>query len=138
MAWIESAHLIATLFMTGLIWFVQVVHYPLMAQVGQRSFVEYERAHTRRTGWIVAPLMLIELGTAIALFGMAQGEARLPRGIALGLLIAIWAVTALVQVPQHRRLSASYNAALLSQLVNGNWLRVLGWSARALLVVFWF
>ena len=28
-------HAAATLFMTGLIWFVQVVHYPLFARVGE-------------------------------------------------------------------------------------------------------
>lgn len=29
--WLLVAHVVATLFMTGLIWFVQVVHYPLLA-----------------------------------------------------------------------------------------------------------
>ena len=30
----------ATLFMVGLIWFVQIVHYPLYAKVGREQFSE--------------------------------------------------------------------------------------------------
>jgi hypothetical protein len=46
-----QVHAFATLFMCGLAWFVQVVHYPLMARVGEPQWSEYERAHgTRRTG----------------------------------------------------------------------------------------
>jgi hypothetical protein len=40
-------HLAATAAMVGLIWFVQVVHYPLFASVGADEFVAYENAHTR-------------------------------------------------------------------------------------------
>jgi hypothetical protein len=43
----------ATLFMTGVIWFVQVVHYPLMARVGAAGFPDYEAAHARLTGYVV-------------------------------------------------------------------------------------
>jgi hypothetical protein len=60
-------HAAATLSMTGLIWFVQVVHYPLMARVGRVGFADYEAAHTRRTTWVVAPPMLIEGFTAVVL-----------------------------------------------------------------------
>ena len=60
-------HAAATLYMTGLIWFVQVVHYPLMARVGGGGFAAYEAAHTNRTAWVVGPAMLAEAGTAVAL-----------------------------------------------------------------------
>ena len=56
----------ATLFMVGLIWFVQVVHYPLFAHVGRTQFPEYERLHNQFTTWIVGPVMLLELTTAMA------------------------------------------------------------------------
>jgi hypothetical protein len=57
-------HALVTWFMTGLIWFVQVVHYPLMAAVGSPGFAAYEAAHSRRTTWVVAPVMLAEAATA--------------------------------------------------------------------------
>jgi hypothetical protein len=34
-------HGFATLYMTGLIWFVQLVHYPLFAQVGRHAHLSY-------------------------------------------------------------------------------------------------
>jgi hypothetical protein len=51
------AHSAATLFLVGLIWFVQVVHYPLLAQVGTGEFVAYAASHgqawTARGGWVL-------------------------------------------------------------------------------------
>ena len=60
-------HAAATLYMTGLIWFVQLVHYPLMARVGPQHYSTYQHLHERKTTWAVAPAMFIELGCAIAL-----------------------------------------------------------------------
>ena len=51
--------------MTGLIWFVQVVHYPLMADVDAQAFATYHREHSRLTTLVVGPLMLIEAGAAM-------------------------------------------------------------------------
>ena len=36
----------ATLFMTGVIWIVQTVHYPLFARVGRDEFREYARTRS--------------------------------------------------------------------------------------------
>jgi hypothetical protein len=38
-------HVFSTLSMVGLIWFVQIVHYPLFKMVGDDGFSEYERCH---------------------------------------------------------------------------------------------
>ncbi|MEM6262595.1 MAG: hypothetical protein AAGI38_08820 [Bacteroidota bacterium] len=51
-------HFITTLFMTGLIWFVQVVHYPLFSQISPEDFPRYEKIHMRRTAIVVIPVML--------------------------------------------------------------------------------
>lgn len=56
-----SSHLLATTAMVGLIWFVQVMHYPLSAAVGSDGFVRYERLHQRRTSLAVGPLMAVQL-----------------------------------------------------------------------------
>jgi hypothetical protein len=53
------AHLAVTLFMLGVIWFVQVVHYPLFAKVGQEGFTLYSKAHSHLTGYVVGPPMLV-------------------------------------------------------------------------------
>ena len=50
-------HVGATWALVGLIWFVQVVHYPLFASVGPGEFAHYEAQYTRRTARVVGVIM---------------------------------------------------------------------------------
>ena len=131
-----AAHLVATAFMAGLIVFVQVVHYPLMAHVGSGSFVEYEQRHTTRTGWVVVPAMLIELGSALwlALAPSMAGVGATP-WIGLGLLAVIWVSTALLQAPAHGRLLRGFDGAVHARLVRTNWIRTVAWLLRVPIAV---
>ncbi len=129
------AHLAATWALVGLIWFVQVVHYPLFSSVGPAQFVGYEARHTRRTGWVVAVLMPLEAGTGLWLALDPPGQAGNLALIGLALIALLWIVTLLWQVPLHRRLSVSYQPGLVLQLVRSNWVRTSVWSARGLLVL---
>ena len=129
-------HLAATLFMTGLIWFVQVVHYPLFAGVPGEAFIPYTARHQRLTGFVVGPVMGLELATAIGLF-WSPDIPRLELWLGLGLLGIIWLSTALVQVPRHSRLGRGYDAGVIGELVNSNWLRTAAWTLRAGLVLLW-
>lgn len=129
-------HAAATLFMTGVIWFVQVVHYPLCAGVGEERFPAYAAGHSRRTTWVVAPPMLLELATGLLLL------ARRPTGVGTGaawigmvLLAVVWLSTALLQVPRHRLLGVGFDVVAWRALVASNWVRTLGWTARAGLVL---
>ena len=129
-------HVASTLSMVGLIWFVQIVHYPLLARVGREDFAQYELDHQKLTTRVVAPLMLTELGTAIALlWWQPTGVTTAPLGIGLALLISIWAVTYAVQVPQHAALTRSYDSLTHRRLVQGNWFRTIAWSGRGALVL---
>lgn len=128
----------ATWFMTGVIWFVQLVHYPLMSRVGLEEFARYEAIHTRRTGWIVGPPMLIEAATALLV--VLRPRADIPAGqawLGLALLSAIWLSTAFLQVPQHRRLEQGFDAAAHARLVRSNWIRTTAWTGRSLLLFSW-
>ena len=62
--WLLLANLASTWGMVGLIWFVQIVHYPLFAKVGEPNFATYEEIHQRLTTLVVLPLMFTELLTA--------------------------------------------------------------------------
>ena len=131
-----AANLVATLYMVGLIWFVQLVHYPLLAQVGKAEFAAFERAHVARTGPVVGPPMLIELATTAGLlvtapFGVPAGATWL--GAAL--LTIVWGSTALLQVPSHRRLGEGFDARTHRRLVTTNWIRTAAWTARGALVL---
>ena len=130
------AHCSATLYMTGVIWFVQVVHYPLFASIGVAEFSAYEQRHTALTTWVVAPPMLVELATASLLFWFRPlGILTVQVWIGLGLLAVIWGSTFLVQVPCHEVLSKRLDAAVLKRLIWTNWIRTAAWSLRALLVL---
>lgn len=120
-------HAATTLFMVGVIWFVQIVHYPLFQRVGKDGFGAYERQNTRKTGYVLALPMLTELATAIAL-AWRLGGALAWSGLVL--LMVILLCTWLWQVPAHHRLEDGFDAATHHRLVRTNWVRTIAWSAR--------
>lgn len=129
------AHVVATLIMVGVIWVVQLVHYPLFAAVGQAQFPAYHHAHVRQISLVVMPAMLVELGGALYLCVAP------PRGVplawcvvGLALVGVAWLTTALASVPMHDRLAGGFDAEAHRLLVSTNWIRTLAWSARAGLV----
>jgi hypothetical protein len=116
-------HAAVTIAMCGVVWFVQVVHYPLFGRVGKSDFAEYENAHSRLTSFVVAPLMLTEAATAIGVTMWLPQRPLVWWG--LGLLVCIWISTFLLQVPQHRRLRKGFDATAHRRLLQTNWLRTI-------------
>ena len=120
--------------MCGIIWFVQVVHYPLFARVGgdERAFAVENQ---RRTGRVVIPFMLLE-GLAAAGIAWAPPPG-IPPLLALGgvaIVALLWLSTALVQMPLHARLARDgHQAEAVANLVRSNWPRTLLWTLRAFL-----
>lgn len=131
------AHATATLGMAGVIWFVQIVHYPLLDRVPAAGFAAYHAGHTTRTGRVVVPLMLLELGMATALLLVAPREFLGLAWAGIVALAIIWLSTFLLQVPLHRRLAAHSGARArdVRDLVRTNWIRTVGWSLRAVLAL---
>lgn len=129
------AQLAATWYMTGVIWMVQLVHYPLFDAVGRTEFVGYEQRNTALTTWVVGPPMIVEAIAAILAFRYP------PRGVSTGemvlgvvLLAVIWISTALLQVPCHNQLTLQFDEAIHRRLVVSNWIRTVAWTLRALLL----
>ena len=130
--WLLLGHAASTWALAGLIWLVQLVHYPLFARVGNDQFEAYQRDHVRRIGWVAAPLMLVEAATGLALAWWRPTGVPMPliwTGAAL--LAAIWVSTFLWQVPQHNRLNLGFDEDAHAKLVRGNWLRTAAWTLRA-------
>jgi hypothetical protein len=124
-------HAAATLFMTGLIWFVQVSHYPLFAAVSPEAFPDYARRHQARTTLVVGPAMLIEaLCAAWILLDPPAGVPWWMAAAGILLLLAIWLSTAFLQIPLHGRLAHGFDRGAIRRLVAGNWLRTIAWSVR--------
>lgn len=129
-------HAITTWFLVGLIWFVQIVHYPLFAAVGDGAARTYAAAHQRRTSTVVVAPMILEAlcAIAVALRAAVFGPFLVAAGLLL--LVLIWVSTFALQVPLHnaraRRLSAGDRSGTVRALVATNWIRTAGWSLRGL------
>ncbi len=145
------AQLAATLFMTGLIWFVQIVHYPLFAELaperqsvavdeaGERqSFTRYIRLHGNRTSLVVGPPMLLELTTALLALAptLRPTFLTLPAAItSVALVLLIWASTAFLQIPLHNQLGREHSTHAIRRLVLTNWLRTAALTTRSILLL---
>ena len=133
MEWLLPVHYAVTWALVGLIWTIQMVHYPLFAQVGPEHFVAYHRRHTREITLVVGPLMLAELVTAALL--VLEGN-RDPWLLAsLPLLALIWISTGFVQIPLHNTLTTGFDAHAHRRLVTTNWWRTAAWSARGICIM---
>ena len=122
-------HLVASFALLGLIWTIQVLHYPLFARVQPAAFPQYHAGHMRLTTLVVAPLVLLEALTAACLwyYGMRQGWFL----ASLVPLIVIWGSTFFLQVPLHARLAMNFDGEVHRKLVRTNWLRTVSWSLRS-------
>lgn len=124
-------HTASTLALCGLIWMVQVVHYPLMAWVGRDSFAAWHARHLLWMTWVVGPLMLAEVASALWLL-----DAPSPRTwpwlpwIGIALVLVVWLSTAVLQVPMHRRLERGWDESAHRFLVRSNWVRTIAWTVR--------
>ncbi len=136
-----SLHLLLSLnfavaaYLTGLIWTVQVVHYPSFGLVPKAAWPAFHAAHTRRMSYVVLVPMVLEL--VLAGWLAWAGRAALPHGAgwwSLALVGLVWAVTFFVSVPFHNRLAKEYDYIAIDGLTRTNWLRTLAWTARLALL----
>lgn len=135
---IALIHLLATTAMAGLIWFVQVVHYPLFANVPASASTAYAERHQRLTARVVGAPMAVEGVCALWLFfAPPAGVGRLLPFIAGLILAVVLGSTVMLQVPRHGRLARTTSAdeidKVVTSLVTTNWVRTIGWSTRSVL-----
>ena len=129
-----NCHLVATVFMVGLIWFVQVVHYPLFNRISGDASIQYAAEHQRRTAWVVGLPMLAEGITTLWLFFDPINGRLLPLLGGL-ILLKIHLSTIFLQIPLHKKLSRGHEREVVRKLVATNWIRTIGWTIRAAIAV---
>jgi len=134
LVWLLLAQAFCSLFMLGLIWFVQVVHYPLFRNVGRDEFRMYEFRHTNRTGYVVALPMMGEMLLALGLAWKVGGGYA---WTGLVVLAMIWLGTVVWQIPAHGALVRGFDESAWRKLVRTNWLRTIGWSVRGVISLLW-
>ena len=117
--------------MVGVIWTIQIVHYPLFDGVGAEAFRAYEQRHMSAMGRLLA----LPAGSEVAL--AASVAVARPPGVPLWLtlgagavLATIWVMTAGIAVPAHRLLGEGFDQRVHRRLIRSNWWRTAGWTVR--------
>ena len=137
MKYVFFTYVASTWAMFGIIWFAQIVHYPLFSKVGKESFTNYQKANLLRTVFVVIPLQLTELFTALLLvWKPPAGILPLQVWTNLILIGITWISTTTLQVPRHNKLAREFDRKTQDILVSSNWIRTVAWSIRGG-IVFW-
>lgn len=126
-------HLIATSVMVGVIWVIQLVHYPSFHFVELKQYTTFQRFHMARISYVVIPVMLTELFTLILIvISMDQIDTLVLASAVF--LIFIWLMTAVFFSSVHQKLTLGYDQTVVDKLVKLNWGRTLLWTLRLLLI----
>ena len=126
------AHMAATWAMVGFIWTIQLLQYPLMAEVPSSGFPRFEAVHQRRVTAVIALFGPLEVVMAALVFLTVE---TVPSWLSFGsgaVLTAIWTSTAFFYAPLHARLADGFDETLHGRLVSTNWLRTIAWTVRGL------
>ena len=141
--WMLQAVLVAQLVgsagMFGVIWVIQLVHYPLMKKVPAEAFGAFESEHQRRITHVVGPLMALEGVSVLAVFFFRPSCLSITLVLAGGLVEAVAiGTTAFVSAPMHGQMAVSGSPGLLDRLIATNWIRTVAWTTRAALAIVMF
>jgi hypothetical protein len=126
--------LVSGLYLTGLIWTIQTVHYPSFAYVSKEEFLTFSQFHQKSITYIVAPMMIVELFSTSVLYLQNFGDWKL--GLLALSVVLVWASTFALSVPLHNQLTLEgYNIETIQQLVKTNWPRTILWSLKSIAMV---
>ena len=121
--------------MVGVIWTMQLVHYPMLARLSALEPTTAAVDHQRRITWVVGPLMAAEGVTALVLLFERPDSMSVAAAWGAAALLAVALLsTVLVQVPLHSRLADGHDDAVARALVSTNWVRTAAWTVRAVLL----
>lgn len=126
------AHAIAVLFLTGIIWTIQLINYPGFRDIEKRQWPGYHRRHSRHITILVLPPMITELGISSWLVWTQLNELHVAF---FSLSLFTWVITALVFIPLHQRIVVRPTERNLRRITGLNWLRTLAWTASSVLSV---
>jgi len=130
---VVKLHLSTTALLTGLIWMVQVVHYPSFLYIDTKRYMSFQKFHMSKIGLLVGPLMIVELLTGIQLL-YYQSFNAMYFNLSMLIMMGIWILTAIVFTSIHEKLTHGFNEKLIFDLVNYNWIRTVLWTARLVII----
>ena len=112
--------------MAAVSWLILLCTYPDFARWRAEGFAQAHETYTRRVGWVVGPLLLMQLAAHV-LSWSRTGEL-----FGVTLVAAAWALTGLWSVPCHRRLQLEGpSSPALGSLVRSHAWRTAVWTILA-------
>lgn len=134
-------NLLSSAAMAAIVWFVQIVHYPLFSHLLAEGAgaANYHDDNVRRTRPVVLVPMILESASAAWLAAFPPAGIGRVAAVSGVLLVGVAILsTAFVQVPLHARLRSAAATpqtvdVLVRSLVRSNWIRTVAWSLRAAL-----
>ena len=121
--------------LVGVILMTQFVNYPLFKSI-KSDFTNYHKQYTERMGYVVAPLMVIEL-ILVTYITLHHKENLFVIFIFL-LTIIIWASTFFIQVPIHNTLSKKKEKNKIIKLHKSNYIRTICWILKLIISIHFF
>ena len=123
---------ISTSVMVGVIWVIQLLHYPSFHFIDGQKYIEFQHFHMQRISFIVIPAMLIELASALLLAYFFRSSSTI---ILLAIVFGIWAITFIFFTNMHQKLTNGYNQGIVDRLIQINWFRTTLWSLRLIILL---
>ena len=126
-------HACVTFLLTGLIWVIQLVHYPIFQFLDSQSYSKAMTFHQQRISIIVVPLMVFELLSGLYLAYAQWAPLARFHSINMALIVLIWIHTFGIMVPFHKSISIQPNHSLLQKTLRHHWIRTTSWSVKSIL-----
>jgi hypothetical protein len=129
-------HAGATWFLVGLIWTIQLVHYPSFSSIDPSVYGGFQKQHMRRMGQLVGLPWLVEGMCVLALFALAPDNSIRVLATLGGILeIVVIGVTLRSSIPAHEVLSRGFDEAAHRRLLRSNWWRTGAWTTRGIIAL---
>ena len=130
---ISEIHFLSTSLMVGIIWVIQLLHYPAFHFIKESDYVEFQHFHMERISFIVVPVMVLELFSAFMLVYYIQSNLL---NLCLIILLFIWLITFIFFTKLHQSLLDGYDKTIVDKLVRINWSRTILWSIRLIILIY--
>lgn len=112
--------------MAAVSWLILLCTYPDFARWRAEGFAQAHETYTRRVGWVVGPLLLMQIA------GHVLTWSRTGELFGVSLVASAWALTGLWSVPCHRRLQLEGpSSPALGSLVRSHAWRTAVWTILA-------
>ncbi len=130
-------HAFATWLMIGMIFFVQVVYYPLYKRL-KKHLTTFEKKDLIHMGYLVGPTLMIELVSGVVvLFALDKSITyRILAYINVTLLVSVWIVSIIIKCRHRSSKKTLMFLRFHHMLLTSNWIRTTIWGIRGVVVLF--